>query len=437
MRITKVLHSLPDLPPRETWRKLFPAGVWQTVNRTSSHQSQGTARRTQVADDDLADELVESFKIKPGSIVLEAWPGLGFMTRALLRRPEVEHVIAVEPAVAFLQHALGFPPGGTRSVDQGTVSLMLNQEQLAVRRAWEKQHGIRARYDRVEHGEWPPLGVYPSKHDSKLSVVEGTLYDWSTTKGLKDLGCFDGVQKREWMDDPPNLHVVVQIPDSILGEQLTNQWIGCMANRNWIFAYGRTRMSMLLPQKEYFRMVAPPGSPQYGKLGVNMQALASWTPASASYPHAPTFFKKGRKVEVVASSTPPSDLIGSIDPSMYQCVTRSLAYPNAPPLMALTLEPRKDSAINADNKDAWDYVTRRMFVVSMGTLETTIRNLGPGAENLLPKLGGIDKKKKIREFETEDWLQVVTAFEQWKFKPDVSRGWLLGFDLGANQHFFG
>jgi hypothetical protein len=52
-----------------------------------------------------------------------------------------------------------------------------------------------------------------------------------------------------WTDhqaDPPNLHFVAQIPESDLGEQLVSQWIGCMANRSWIFKYGRVKLSLIV-----------------------------------------------------------------------------------------------------------------------------------------------------------------------------------------------
>ena len=38
-------------------------------------------------------------------------PGMGFITRALLRRPpsHIPSVLAIEPALSFLKHGLGFP----------------------------------------------------------------------------------------------------------------------------------------------------------------------------------------------------------------------------------------------------------------------------------------------------------------------------------------
>jgi hypothetical protein len=57
-----------------------------------------------------------------------------------------------------------------------------------------------------------------------------------------------------------------------------------------------------------------------------------------------------------------------------------------------------------------------------------VRNLGLGATNLLPQLTGdklpreqkIDTIKLVREFSLQDWSNIVRAFSNWKFAPDVS-----------------
>lgn len=56
------------------------------------------------------------------------------------------------------------------------------------------------------------------------------------------------------------------------------------------------------------------------------------------------------------------------------------------------------------------------------------RNLGLGATNLLPQLISdklppeqrVDPTKLVREFSLQDWSNIVRAFSNWKFAPDVS-----------------
>jgi hypothetical protein len=58
------------------------------------------------------------------------------------------------------------------------------------------------------------------------------------------------------------------------------------------------------------------------------------------------------------------------------------------------------------------------------------RNLGPGSENLLPLLQSpdlpvdrrIDPMKQVREFDTQDWANIVQVFKNWRFAPEVSLG---------------
>jgi len=53
--------------------------------------------------------------------------------------------------------------------------------------------------------------------------------------------------------------------------------------------------------------------------------------------------------------------------------------------------------------------------------------LGLGALNLLPKITApsldprrrINPTKLVREYDLQDWSNIVRAFQEWKFAPDV------------------
>lgn len=99
-----------------------------------------------------------------------------------------------------------------------------------------------------------------------------------------------------------------------------------------------------------------------------------------------------------------------------------------PALVGISLTPRVDSVITSDNKDAWDYVLRNLFVQNAKALKMGIPILGPGAENLLPLIEDppqewnvvpVDPARLPRSFNVDEWATVVKAFENWAFKPTV------------------
>lgn len=90
-----------------------------------------------------------------------------------------------------------------------------------------------------------------SSHDEALAVLPLSPYDWDSWASLLLHPLFTGdktiVKHREWTSRTlPHLRFVAQIPDSMVGEQLISQWISCIPRRNWLFAYGRVRMDLLV-----------------------------------------------------------------------------------------------------------------------------------------------------------------------------------------------
>jgi hypothetical protein len=73
----------------------------------------------------------------------------------------------------------------------------------------------------------------------------------------------------------------------------------------------------------------------------------------------------------------PDDLLLSSDIGLYfpkpRRTTTEQKQPPRPGMMALTLTPRKDPQIEPDDKDVWDYVLRRMFVMAGSTLSVAIK----------------------------------------------------------------
>jgi len=57
----------------------------------------------------------------------------------------------------------------------------------------------------------------------------------------------------------------------------------------------------------------------------------------------------------------------------YPKLTRVKREEDRPGMMALTLEPKTAAWVDKHNKDVWDYVLRRMFVMQGSTLEVAIK----------------------------------------------------------------
>lgn len=73
----------------------------------------------------------------------------------------------------------------------------------------------------------------------------------------------------------------------------------------------------------------------------------------------------------------PDDLLLSTDINLYYPKPRRTSteqkQPPRPGMMALTLTPRTDPQIDLDDKDVWDYVLRRMFVMSGSPLSVAVK----------------------------------------------------------------
>jgi hypothetical protein len=179
----------------------------------------GKGKRTQVADPALAKSVVNALDIRSHEIVLEAYPGMGFLTRAMLDLPPATHprkVITVEPSVDFNVNGLGLAAESALSgfsLDDEKVKA--KQAILATRRtAMRVVHDDMIRQGEIqsmlEHSD-PATEVdqskgthifraFPSADDPSLTIVDGTMFDWKTVPALEAQGLLDDVQAHQWRD---------------------------------------------------------------------------------------------------------------------------------------------------------------------------------------------------------------------------------------------
>ena len=49
-----------------------------------------------------------------------------------------------------------------------------------------------------------------------------------------------------WHAVHPNLQFISHIPQSIMGEQLVNQFLRCIPDKTWLFKYGRVPLNLIM-----------------------------------------------------------------------------------------------------------------------------------------------------------------------------------------------
>ncbi|KAK8869855.1 hypothetical protein IAR55_000423 [Kwoniella newhampshirensis] len=325
--------------------------------------------------------------------------------------------------------------------------------------------------------------VYPSSHDPSLLLSHSTVYVWPTLPSqLSDplisphLEMYDpaaapgpDATKRPWSAEPPKITMVCQVPDSAIGEQLVAQWVGSAVGdlgqeRTWVWQWGRVKMALLVGKSLYDRIVAKPGDLIHCKLSILTQALFDITPLPP-YHHVKNVDKQSKIVtdrpvkimsKVAKSSHPPVRLPPFSPLQIPADLPKTVTYPTdfypksnkdassssplpRPTLLGLMLTPKLESPILASQKDAWDYVMRRLFVRDTLTLGEGFSNLSFGSSSLLPLIESegdeyrgipVDRRRVVRELEVEEWARIVDVFDKWAFKPEN-----LILDSGTGEEF--
>lgn len=115
-----------------------------------------------------------------------------------------------------------------------------------------------------------------------------------------------------------------------------------------------------------------------------------------------------------------------------------------PRLLGLLLEPKKESYVRLEQKEAWDYVLRNCFVTPASPLRESMKNLGFNGEGLSDKVAdpstkyrgqAVDPMKTVRDLDVAEWARVVDVFDRWPFRPEVghSISQCMGLSLTNNR----
>lgn len=169
--------------------------------------------------------------------VIEGLPGPGTVTRELLMRSSVGKVIVCEDNQQFRAFAKGL-------ADDPTVV--------------------------------DPDGV-PAR--DKLHVLPKNGFQWATYDLIEREGLLSHLKpireqsSAEAAGPPPPLVAVLQLPNSVLGDQFFVQTMAASGSGNWLYKYGRVKVVGIVADTMVSRALAPPGHRERAKMSTLSRIL--------------------------------------------------------------------------------------------------------------------------------------------------------------------
>ncbi|XP_072178471.1 dimethyladenosine transferase 1, mitochondrial-like isoform X1 [Diadema setosum] len=112
----------------------------------------------------------------------------------------------------------------------------------------------------------PSLEILSEASEGKVRVACGDILKFD----FRD--AFPHHLKKQWDDDPPNLHVIGNLPFNV-SLPLILQWMEAASNQTGPFSFGRTQMLLTFQKEVAERLTAPPGDEQRSRLSIIAQHL--------------------------------------------------------------------------------------------------------------------------------------------------------------------
>ncbi|EIM83080.1 S-adenosyl-L-methionine-dependent methyltransferase [Stereum hirsutum FP-91666 SS1] len=343
-----------ELPPIDNWRSYF--AVHQLVVRD----------RVSVRNLELADKLAYSFLDNPHTssdepkTVVEAFPGPGQLSRALLKLPpsKLKKLIILEDHEPYLQYL--------RPLEQA---------------------------------------------DPRVKIVPLSGFTWATYTQLEEMGLLADIPYVSSDEVHPSFHFVTHIPHSIQGEQLVAQLFRCIPESSWLFRFGRVPMSFIMGKHVWERVSAPPGSQQRCKLSVIAEATAEFSlslPPEDLLPYNAHWHPTAGAPSATQKAKPESRKLGhplvsvNITPMKEQIIAKGRLDEWDYVLRRLFV--LKSTALKK----------------AIGSLAPGASVLiKPLTDESLPLEQRVDMAKQIRFLTLADWALIERAFEAWPFAPKL------------------
>ncbi|KAI0695531.1 S-adenosyl-L-methionine-dependent methyltransferase [Cytidiella melzeri] len=341
------------LPPHPEWRSIFSP-------ITAAYRD-----RVSIANPNTADLVARSFmegtSAVAGSnkIVIEAFPGPGALTRALLAldSSRIRKLIILEDSDIYLKYLR-------------------------------------------------PL----AEVDPRVVIIPMTGYSWDTYLYMEENDVLKEVEVVPWENGVhPQLHFISHIPHTIIGEQLVAQFFRNIPNRSWLFKYGRVPMSFVLGEWIWERVTAPAGkSPARCKVSVIAEATAQNELAlkpSALLPYDDHFHPRTRKFQ---NSRPESRRLG-------HPLVAANVIPHEEQVIVPGLLDKWDYCLRRTFVRKGTPLKTAISTLGPGA-ESLLAIL---TDKSLPANQRVDISTPVRELNIAQWALVIRAFNNWPFAPDT------------------
>ncbi|XP_055011032.1 dimethyladenosine transferase 1, mitochondrial [Boleophthalmus pectinirostris] len=102
----------------------------------------------------------------------------------------------------------------------------------------------------------------------RLRIVHGDILTYRMDRG------FPGKISKRWDEDPPNLHIIGNLPFSV-STPLIIKWLEHVANRTGPFSFGRTQLTLTFQKEVAERLTASTSSRQRSRLSIMSQYLCT------------------------------------------------------------------------------------------------------------------------------------------------------------------
>ncbi|KAF8069972.1 hypothetical protein FPV67DRAFT_1753867 [Lyophyllum atratum] len=339
-----------NLPPESEWRKHFSGKIH--VNYRISIRNAETAAK-------LADAFVPEGS--EGKVIVEAFPGPGQLSRALLNLPKerIRKMIIMEDWEPYLEYLR-------------------------------------------------PL----QEADPRVIVVDRDGYNWDSYQHISERGLLDDVERLAWDQGVhPHLQFISHLPSTVTGEQLISQLLRTMPEHEWLFQYGRVPLSFILSEHVYKRVTSPITSPQTRcKVSIVAQASSHLTPALPFSAHQPfdTHFHPVSSPHAKSADTKRSSRAVGLPFQSMSVVPREEQYIRKGEMGAWDFVLRRLFVRKATE-----------LRVALGALAPGAGGLVKKlTDPRLREEERLDVRKKINQLEAHEWAILLKAFEEWPFKPE-------------------
>ncbi|TKY85355.1 hypothetical protein EX895_005517 [Sporisorium graminicola] len=385
------------LPPRDEWKNAFPVSKQHKTSYRYFVSNRSTIR-------DIIPHLGITDPERNGEKVtmIEGYPGPGTFATELLAMDQVEKVIALEDTPCYVKKLEDLrnvleqrQPGASDRLDILKSSAYL----------WETYNEL------VSSGKLAHL-------NNRVTTSDGQMVDFTTNSFVPP-----DHSDASWQKLSPMVFFA-QLPNTVYGEQLFAQIITAIASRIWLFRHGRVQLGFVCGESLARRCLAEAGDKiSRGKLGTTVQCLADIQVHKYAHelaPHTHHFFPPTMSVgpRVTVSGT---SLIPNSNPSTG--LTRT-------GMVMMTVTPKKKPLVKAKEIEAFEFITRNLFILRTKPVGDALTHVAPGGQNVLKMTSPAQVEKGlIREEEVilpeeivgdltnVQWACLARMFEKWPFRP--------------------